>query len=1001
MLTRMLRRWPHNRLLASAVFTAAALLGPLAGAQSPAASRQPNTSAEERAREAQLDELLGTLTLAEKAGQLFMCWSLSRPTQPPADGGAAPADGGQNPNVLGRNHAQLLEWVEQVGLGGVILSLGDVKDAARLVPELQRRAMQTRAKVPLLLASDFEGGVWFRLKGATELGNQMLVGATGSPELARRMGEVTGREAKALGFHWVFAPVLDVNSNPDNPIINVRSFGEDPELVATLGRAFARGVRSQGLIACGKHFPGHGDVSSDSHLKLATVPGDAERLRRVELHPFEVCARDGLESVMTGHLAVPGLGEDPGVPATLSQRILVDVLRKQLGFEGLVVTDALDMGGVKGAFPPAEVAIRALLAGADVLLMPPDPVAARDAVVAAVTSGRVAVARLDDAVRRILAMKQRVGLLDGRGRRGMVQADWQQQIGHEDSVALAADIAKRGIVLVRDRDGVIAAMQDKDGALLVTLLDSDEGQGEAFVAGMREKPAAGASREGNSLRLSKRSSKAEVAAAITRVEQASDVILAAYVRVRAYSGGIGLPANLQPLLAALRPEQRVVLVSFGNPYLVRGIDAADSYVAAFTHTEPVQRAVAAALRGQQRFVGRLPVGIPDVAAAGAGLSVTRRRAAGNAVDAVEVLPQEQPNKLGMAADLADQLRNRLQQAVEQRAFPGARCMVVRHGSEVANVSVGELSYDDGAAAVAPSTRYDMASLTKVCATTPAILRLAADGKLTLDDPVQKWLPAFSGAGKEAVTLRHLLAHQGGLPSYVRFFRTMAGKDKIVAAAAKEGLMLEPGTAVRYSDLGFILLMAVVEAASGEAFEDYVARTIWQPLGMQSASFYRTPKAGGGGPAPGAAPTELDPQRGGIVTGYVHDENAFAMGGISGHAGMFATARDLACYGRALLSGGGKALPRKLVEAATRPAGLSADTTRGLGFQLLQSGGYGGTAIPAGTFGHTGFTGTSLWCCPRHDICVVLLTNRVHPTRVNNKITAVRRAVHDLVLESLH
>ena len=891
------------------------------------------------------EELLRSLTLEQKAGQLFVSWSLSRPS--------------------GDNHAQLLRWVEEVGLGGVILSLGDVGDAAALIPKLQ-----AKAAVPLLLASDFEGGVWFRLQGATELGNQMLVGATGDARLAEGMGRVTGEEAKALGFHWVFAPVLDVNSNPDNPIINVRSFGEDPAQVSRLGTAFARGVRSAGLISCGKHFPGHGDVASDSHLELPTVPGDAARLRRVELRPFEDAARDGLESVMTGHLAVPGLGEAPDVPATLSQRILHDVLRKELGFKGLVVTDALDMGGVKNKLSPGEVAVRALLAGADVLLMPPDPLAARQAVVDAVKSGRVPMARLDDAVGRILAMKARVGLLSGGGR---VAADWQAALRRPASVALAEEIAARGPVLVRDRDGAVqSALQSGDEqALLVTLVDKQEGQGDAFAQALDGPVAVG---RGATVQLSNASTDEDVEQAVAKIAMAQSVVVAVYVKVREFTGGLSVPANLQPVLDALRDEQDVVLVSFGNPYLVRSVPQADAYVAAFTRTAHVQRAVARALRGDGTLLGRLPVGIPEVAAAGSGHSL-RPAVRGEALD-----PQ-----------LEARLQAALDAAVSARAFPGAVCVVTRHGEVTARVAAGKVSYDADAAPVDAATRYDLASLTKVCATTPAVLALVADGVVSLDDPVQKWVPGFVGAGKDAVTVRHLMAHQGGLPSYVRFFRSLEGREQILQAAAAEGLMLEPGTSVRYSDLGFMLLMAVVEAASGQRFEDFVAARVTGPFGMD-AGFAPTAEA-----PIAAAPTEQDAWRGRVVQGHVHDENAFAMGGVSGHAGLFATADGVSRYASALLAGGGEVLPRALVEAAARPAGVSDDVTRGLGFQLLRSGTWAGTEVPAGTFGHTGFTGTSLWCSPRHDVSVVLLTNRVHPTRVNNQITSARRAVHDVVM----
>jgi beta-glucosidase-like glycosyl hydrolase/CubicO group peptidase (beta-lactamase class C family) len=926
-------------------------------------------------------DLLAKLTLEQKAGQLFMSWSLSRSEGKP---GAT-------------NHDKLLAWVRDAELGGVILSLGTVEDAATLIPKVQ-----AAAKVPLLLAGDFEGGVWWRLSGATELGNQMLVGATGSAALAEAMGRVTGEEAKALGFHFVFAPVLDVNSNPANPIINVRSFGEDPELVAKLGCAFARGVRSTGLIPCGKHFPGHGDVDTDSHLALATVKGDRARLDAVELLPFARACKEGLEAVMTGHLGVPGLGEDANVPATLSPKILGGVLRGELGFQGLIVTDGLGMGGVKNAFPPGEVAVRALLAGADVLLMPPDPFAARAAVVDAVKSGRVPQARLDDAVTRILRAKAKVGLLSGGGQ---VDPQWRKRVGLAEGVA--DDIADAGLTLVRDRDAALP-LRREPGFVVVTLLDSDEGQGRAFSDAIAAGVDAGAV-----LRLSAKSAAEEVAAAAAKVAAAKTVVLALHVKVREYTGGIGLPPLFTPLLAALQAEQRVVAVSFGNPYLVQHLPHADAYVAAYVSTERVERAAAKAILGRAPFVGRLPVTIPGVAAAGTGLTqlpgkrlasvvterdvLVRNDVGGKVVTSSSAPRPDLPATLDVTSSALERgLHELLNEAVADRAFPGAVCMVARRGCIVAQVAVGKLSYDEGAADVRASTRFDLASLTKVCATTPAILRLVADGTLSLDDPVQKWVPAFTGIGKDRVTIRHLLAHNGGLPAYERYYRTLAGKDAIVAAAAAEPLMSEPGSGVTYSDLGFVLLMAVVEKASGEPFALFVQREVFDRLVMTRACFAWTDAP----PLADAAPTERDEQRGGVVRGYVHDENAFAMGGVSGHAGMFATAKDVLRYGVAMLSGGRGVLPRDLVEQAIHPAGIGGDTTRGLGFQMLTSGSWAGTNVPPDTFGHTGFTGTSLWCDPRHDLCVVLLTNRVHPTRVNNKITAVRRALHDAVLAAL-
>lgn len=673
---------------------------------------------------------------------------------------------------------------------------------------------------------------------------------------------------------------------------------------------------------------------------------------------------------MTGHLAVPGLGEDPSVPATLSRKILHDVLRKELGFTGLVVTDALDMGGVKNALASGEVAVQALLAGADVLLMPPDPLAARQAVVGAVTSGRVPMARLDDAVRRILEAKHKVGLFSGGGQ---VAHDWRDRLRTDESEAVADAIAEQGIVLVRDRDGALDELRGPFGkTLLVTLVDKDDGTGSAIGIRWSRK----------FVRLTDSSTDADIAKVVDLVQKANNVVVSLFVKVRELGGGTGLPKKLEAVLDTLRDGQNVAVVSFGSPYVVRNLPKADTFVAAFATTERVQE-VASRLLFERGFRGRLPVAVPGVAPAGFGLSD-----APLPKGPAPTMREDSPKPIG---PLPEALRARLERAVLDGAMPGAVCLVSRHGKSLAAVVVGRETYAADAKPVTQQTMFDLASLTKVCATTPAILHLVDRRQLSLDDPVQKWVPAFVGPGKERVTIRHLLAHQGGLASYVRYFRTLKGKNAIVAAAAKEGLMSEPGTTVRYSDLGFILLMAVVEAASGP-FDRVVSNLQLKPLGARFAPV--------GQPPIDAAPTERDNDRGGVMRGYVHDENAFAMGGVSGHAGLFAPAWGVMEYGKLLLHGGERRLPRDLITLATQPAGITKDQTRGLGFQLLKSGTWAGTDVPDGTFGHTGFTGTSLWCCPRYDVCVVLLTNRVHPTRVNNKITAVRQAIHDIVLDSL-
>lgn len=906
--------------------------------------------AQEASRAAAVAEAwLQRMTLEQRAGQLFHAWTLSR------------ADAAEQ--------AKVLRWVREAELGGVILSLGTTEQARAWI-----RVLQQSSRVPLLVSADLEMSAAYRLDGATQLGNAMLLGATGLPRLAEAAAAATAREAHALGFHWILAPVADVNVNPTNPVIDVRSFGESPALVAQFVAASVRGFEQTGLLSTLKHFPGHGDVGVDSHHALPIVRADRARLERVELAPFRAGIAAGASCVMTGHLAVPALGESPDVPATLSARIL-GMLRRELGFEGLIVTDALDMRGVVAQLSAEEAAIRALLAGADVLLMPPDPVVARDAVVGAVRAGRVPRARLDGAALAVLRAKERLGLLrEDRAvsREGAGDAGFDA----EAHGRLADEIAARGVTLAWDR-GCLPLPAPP--ALLVTVRDTELRPGEVELAGLL-----GAAR---SIAVHPDSAAAEVAATAEALAQSPWAVVVLDLRARPAAARAGMRARLAPLLAGIPAHARAVVVAFGSPYAIEGLERAAACICAYARTPATVRVVAAVLRGAAPVHGRLPVSIPAGPEAGAG----RSRFWSSELRSVA------PEVEGMRPSLAAELRARLERAVAARVTPGAVALVSRRGSIVAEVSVGRFDYDPGSPPVTASTPYDLASLTKVCATTPLILRLVADRRLQLDQPVQELLPEFSGGAKAAVTVRHLLAHCGGLPAYRRYFAEdqLSGAQAILAAAMREPLRNEPGSTELYSDVGMMLLMACAERAGGAPFVELVQREVLDPLGMHGARF-----AAGAGAVP-APPTEHDPWRGRVVRGEVHDENAAAMGGVSGHAGLFGTARDVARVGHAFLGGGAAGwLPSAHVETARAPARIVTGSSRGLGWDTYVEGASGSTSRPSGGFGHTGFTGTSIWCDPATDLCVVLLTNRVHPTRDGDGIAQLRRDIADLAAGAL-
>jgi CubicO group peptidase (beta-lactamase class C family) len=486
-----------------------------------------------------------------------------------------------------------------------------------------------------------------------------------------------------------------------------------------------------------------------------------------------------------------------------------------------------------------------------------------------------------------------------------------------------------------------------------------------FADGLREVTG------GQEVWLSAKSGADEIAAAVERIRAARRVVVAFDVR------SSNLPASARAVFEVLTPEQQVIAGSFGDTFVMALLPHAHVWLCAFCATPHTERLAAQVLLGRAPVSGKLPVTVPGVAAAGTGLLQLP------GTDVPVVAPAEQD----VAGDLSERLREVLQRAIVDGAFPGAVCAVARRGERIAEVAVGRFGYAEDEPPVAPSTVYDLASLTKACATAPSVLVLAARGALSLGDPVVKWVPEFTGEGKQAVTVRDLLQHTSGLPAGAPLFRKGHGAEVILAAAAATPLAQATGETV-YSDLGYMLLMRVVEQASGEPFAAFAQREVFHRLGMSHAGFWPND-----GPAADAAPTET-----GRESGRVHDENAFAMGGVSGHAGLFGTADDVQRLGIAMLAGGRGLLPRELAAEAT--SARQPGDHYGLGFRMLQSGGWAGSQVPPGTFGHTGFTGTSLWCDPSHDLCVVLLTNRVHPTRDNGKIQAVRAAVHDLVLASL-
>jgi beta-N-acetylhexosaminidase len=550
---------------------------------------------------------MSQLTVSEKAAQLVM----------------APFYG-DSPNPRSKEWEHHAALVRDLRIGGLII-LNRVRggvvaraDAYEMAAFLNR--MQRLSRLPLIVGADFERGASMRLEGTPQFPHAMAFAAAGDIGLTRRLGRATAREARALGVHWVFAPVADVNNNPGNPIINIRSFGESPGEVARHVAAFIEGAHGDPgtrVLVTLKHFPGHGDTVTDSHLALGRVTASRARLEEVEFVPFRAGIEAGADSVMTAHLAVDAV-EPERIPATVSAKALTGVLRGELGFKGLVATDAMDMRGLTDMYAAGEAAVRALEAGADLLLIPADPWEAVRAVVAAVKSGRIPMARLDRSVRRILEAKARAGL---HRRRTVDLEAIADRVGTPEDLELAGEVARKALTLVKNEGGVLP-LKDPAAACYMILAGSRfSAQGREFQDEVRRRAP-----KARTYLLDPDLSEADLAGLARDSAGCAANVAVSYVTASAYRGDVALagkhPAVVESLLASGRP---VVFVSLGNPYLLRSYPGVAAYLAAFSTSVFSEKAAVEALFGETPAAGRLPVSIPGIAALGSGIGLQPAR----------------------------------------------------------------------------------------------------------------------------------------------------------------------------------------------------------------------------------------------------------------------------------------------------------------------------------------------------------------------------------------
>ncbi len=952
------------------------------------------------------DSVLSTLSLDEKIAQLMMVAAWSN---------------------KGREHVREIEdLVKQRDIGGLIFFQGGPVRQATLINHYQ-----AIARTPLLVGMDLEWGLAMRLDSTMRFPKQMTLGAipddpgSGAGDRIEAMGAEIARQMKRLGVQVSFSPVADVNNNPANPVINDRSFGEERELVARKAIAYMKGLQSGGVIATAKHFPGHGDTDMDSHLGLPLIAQTRARLDSLELYPFERMVAEGLSAMMVGHLEVPALDSTKGMPSTLSYPIVSDLLEKEIGFKGLIFTDALNMKGVANADKPGEIELRALLAGCDVLLFPQNPVKAIDRIHQAVDSGLVPIEMIDHKCLKLLRAKEWAGL---SRLRPVSMINLVDELNTPAAKWLRRSLYRDALTVLRN-DGTLPIAYP-DHPRIASLVIGDT----LHCAFQQELERYARITEFHADKVMRKDS---ANALLNKLKGFDLVIASVHGTTSKMEKEFGVPQLTLDFLRRLGDQQKMAFVLFANPYRLTqayGAQRWSAVVCAYEENDDTQDLAAQLLFGAIPAKGKLPVTASSFFAAGNGLPLVLRLP--------PPLDYTLPESDGVVtADLSpiDAIAN---EGISKQAYPGCQVLVARDGHVLWDKAYGKPTYN-ATRAVRTDDVYDLASVTKVASTTLAVMKLVDEHRIDINKPLGSYLKDLGAAHPihARLILRDIMTHQAGLvafvPYYTKLVRTGSLRadvfadtvDHVHTVRVAEGVYMKPAYKdslwaamldapvgprgeYLYSDLDFHFMARVVETVSGMPLNDFVERNFYKPLGLSTIGYLPCARF----PVDRIMPTEDDHDfRMCQVQGDVHDQGAAMLGGVAGHAGLFSDASDLAVLMQMLINGGTYGGVRYLSDSTVKnftqcqwckgavPTGK--ENRRGLGWDKPQPHGQPGPAangVSFLSFGHTGFTGTEVWADPVDRTVYVFLSNRVYPNAANKKLqdlnirTRIQEVVHDAV-----
>lgn len=953
-----------------------------------------------------VDSIMKKLTPRDRIAQLFMVAAYSNQSQKHID--------------------NITALVKEQKIGGLVFFQGSPVKQAELTNRYQKLA-----KIPLLIGMDAEWGVSMRLDSVISFPRQMTLGAITDNNLVYELGVEMARQCKLLGVHINFTPSVDVNCNPNNPVINTRSFGENQYNVADKGIAIMRGLQDNGVIACAKHFPGHGDTNTDSHHELPIIPYSKERLDTLELYPFKQLIENGIASIMIGHLYLSSIDTRDEKPASLSERIIRSILKRELNFDGLIITDALNMSAVKTT-DGENLAVAVIKAGNDVLLMPTDVAAGINAIETAIKNDELTQSQIDDKCRKILTAKYRAGLNRYKpiNLKGLTQ-----KLNNPESKALNNKLIESALTLVVNNSSILP-LKELDSK---TIAYVEVGKNKGITFENQLELYANITK----VSVDKSSTKEQLAAIKKQLASYNTLIVGYHIADSRPARNFGVDTEIMSFISDIANQKQTIFTFFGSPYFLSKTasyqNTFNAIIVAYDNSEYAQNRAAQAIFGAIPFKGKLPVSANTTFTAGYGIETN---------SAIR-LKYVEPEEIGFNATDIRRIDSIINKGIKEKAFPGCQVIAAYKGQVFYHKAIGTQTYDKTSAKVKTDDLYDVASVTKVSATLPLVMKMVDTKKVDIDKPLKTYIKLAPKSDKGTLLVRDILLHQAGLKAFIPFYLTMFtvpnGEELINNKTSTAFSIKIPGTKqyinknsvldknyfsnkssnvfnmpvanglyssakaqeyvynvidtstllnrnYRYSDLGFIYLQRIIESVY-EKREDYLADAFfYNPLGMNYTTYLPLNKV----TKARVAPTEKDDVfRRQLVQGYVHDQAAAVLGGVSGHAGLFSTANDLAKLMQMYLNcgeyGGERYIDSAVVAQFTKYDDKK-KSRRGLGFDKPETNPKKASPVckeaSLSSYGHSGFTGALVWVDPERDLIYVFLSNRIYPSTENLKITTL-------------